>query len=374
MATPWGNWKISRAHHLTEEEKMNNIALTFAAFSISVISGFTMAQDVPAEMVIEQDDNAIVIFEKTLVTGSDSMFEITDIVSPTPDIIEYVDGSLVCHTSTYCEILARLPKYGPKQLHRYDLSNIPYSIARIDVMSDSIDIDLSPTLWGFNNFHIAEVITAPSPTLYPRGQYTFARAEGVRIGETDDYLEVKLQFQLQAMTSAQPVEYQTLQVVASGIDQGLVVWDTRLLGDGYAAVEGNKGIASGYPTAELYAFGTSHWNVSSGHYTGIKFFTNGTDQTQPGLDLSEYTKLTLTMNCMNGMVVEAFFGASWDSSQNFLADIQCDSFMHTYEFDISGANAYDIQTALWLNIPVWKNTGITNHSLWMNIDEIVLSK
>ncbi len=151
----------------------------------------------------------------------------------------------------------------------------------------------------------------------------------------------------------------------------LVVWDRG----GNVKPGGNKGRTRGFIKGRRYIWVTKNWRCTDGHYADLRFLTNGSNVHYPGLDLSEYTTITVIMKCKPGMTVEAFFGASGDSEQEFLQDIHGDHRSHVYTWDISGLDRTNIQNALWLHVPTWKNERLSNHNtLWMHVDLVMLSR
>ncbi len=329
-----------------------------------------------ARMVIDSEDEAFVVFKKE--TSEAGAVSITEILSPNVDIIEYVDGTLECFEfSSQCFFNVRLKKHAGINFGPYDLSTIPYGYARVDTLLNSAYIDLD--LWGYTNFHIADLLTLPAET--PEASRIFSSspaAEGSKVGETNDYLEIRVRVFL-APNLTSEAEYQRYQILASGVafPSGVAnLWnDGRFLGKNYYLAEGNKGQAFANPQSDLLNFWVNNWNSVSGHYVALRIFTNGSSELDKGIDLTGFTQVELTMNCELGIVVEVFVGAGVDSSQNFVGEIYCDDRMNTYNFSIpTGSDLSEIQTGLWLHVPVWKNPGIFPWGPYFNIDSAILKK
>ena len=349
----------------------------FAA-SIFVLSGFAnyvFAQ--PAQFVIEQDDNAFVIYKKEVLESGATT--ITEVISPNPELMEYVPDTASCFSTgvgSSCFINVRIKKTGPINFAPYDTSFIPYGIGTVDTVTNTPSINFN--LWGFNRFFIADLTTEPTDSPAVRGPYVrFAGAEGSKVAETDEYIENRVLLRIQPVSEGKTFEYETYQVLASGIpfpDGEIVVWDTELLGDGFASTDGDKGRVSAMAAGEFYAFISDFWNQSPGVYAALRFFLNGTSEQDEGFDLTGFTTVEVTLNCIDGLVVEAFLGAGFDSSQTFLGDIVCDGYLNTYTFSVPSVDLTDIQTGVWLHIPLWKNTELDVFRVWMNVDSIVMLK
>ncbi len=351
---------------------------SFLVASALLIGGVaSSANSQTAQMVISPEDNAYISYKKEVL--ADGVTHITEVTSPNPELLEYVPGTTSCFFTGFgssCLLTVRLKKTGPINFTPYDTSFIPYGIGTVDTETNTASINFN--LWGFNRFFIADLTTQATDSPAIRGPYVqFTGAEGSKVDETDEYIENRVLLRITPVAEGKTVEYETYQVIASGIpfpDGEIVVWDTELLGDGFAQTDGDKGRISANGVGEFYAFISDYWNQSPGAYAALRFFLNGTSEQDEGFDLTGFTTAEVTLNCIDGLVVEAFVGASLDSSQTFLGDIQCDGFLNTYTFDISNANLTDIQTGLWLHIPLWKNTNLNVFRVWMNVDSVILSK
>lgn len=347
---------MKNLHHLI-------IGLFLVAFSMSTV--FSQA----VLLISDLDDYKVVV--KRIQGG------VPEITSPEPDKLLYVENSFNWLSQGLAELKVRINKNGPVDLSMFhSIPAIAYGIASIDVETNTASIDLD--LWGNNPFHIAEALTESSQDINTPGPYMqFPQFSSTLSAVTNDYIEVNVRVNLPALCEQCAYEFREIHLLASGIiPTDLVIWDTELLGEGYAEADGNKGVTSAHAAGEWYAWINDNWKNSDGHYADLRFYTNGTRKDDPGIDLSEYTKLTVTMMGKNGMTVEAFMGAGEsDSYQKFLQDIHCDDFTHTYEWDITGFDKTNIQNVLWLHIPTWKNTELgQEYRLWMNIDKVILSK
>ena len=331
-----------------------------------------------AQMVITTEDNAYVIYKKEVL--ADGRTYVTEVTSPNPEILEYVPNTIDCFASgeltSTCLIRVRLKKDGPINLVPYDTSFIPYGYASVDTVANTATINLD--LWGSNNFHISDLVTQATDSPAIRGNFSTASpAEGAKYDETDEYIEVRVLLRLSAVEPGKTTQFETYQVLASGIpfpEGEIVLWDDELLAPGYAQVDGNKGRISAMEAGSFYAFISDYWNQSPGHYAALRFFINGDNEQADGLNITGFTEVEITLNCLDGLVVEAFLGAGMDSSQTFLGDIVCDGFLNTYNFSVPTADLTDIQTGVWLHIPTWKNSSVNEFRVYMNVDRVTLNQ
>ena len=341
----------------------------------SLIAGVSTAS-AQAEMFLFASDSAYVQLSKT--DNGDGTFSY-DIDSPHPEIMEVVDGSFACNNvyQGYCGFDLKLKKNGPVDFTGITTTGASYGYA--ENISDR-DATINLVTWANNALKLSEVLTEPSANENELGTFipTYrGDTQAFFISSNDDEIIIDVRFmKTEPMLPGVTTQYQTFHFVGSAIiDTDLNVWkDGEALGTGYIVAEGNKGISSVVEAGNVAAFLTDYWNQSSGHYSALNFFTNGTDRFQPGLDLSEYATINFEMGCKKGVTVEAFFGRDSDSSQNFLTEIACDDFTKTYSFDISAYNKSDIQTALWFHIPTWKNASFNDFRIWMNTFEVTLTK
>lgn len=349
------------------------LAALITCSSLLAVSAFAQP---PAIMVIEEDDNAYVEFKKEV--GPSGFTLITEVTSPNPEIMEFVPGSITCIQGSACFFNVRLKKDGPINFAPFDTSFIPYGYASVDPVTNDASINFD--LWGFNNFHIADIATIPALT--PEAATTFSpfgAAEGSKAGETDEYIEIRVK--IFTIENADPAiaEYQRYQIIASGITfptGELTLWnDGEFFGPNYGSADGNKGQVNFLPLSDLLAFWVNNWLISPGHYAAVRLYTNGSSELDEGLDLTGFTESEITMNCEFGTVIEVFVGGPADSSQTFVGEVTCDGLANTYTFNIpTNVNLTDIQTGMWLHVPTWKNSTINVNTWGINIFEAKLTK
>ena len=168
----------------------------------------------PAIMVIEEDDNAYVEFKKEVLPGGFTY--ITEVISPNPEIMEFVDGSISCFAGSACFFKVLLKKDGPINFGPFDTSFIPYGYASVDQSTNDAFINFD--LWGYNNFHIADLATFPALSPETATIYSpFGAAEGAKVGETDEHIEISVKIFMVENADPAVAEYQRYQVIASGV-------------------------------------------------------------------------------------------------------------------------------------------------------------
>ena len=322
-------------------------------------------------------DNAVITIKREVANGDTTW----SAISPNPDLIEYNDGTLFCRggveegTKAVCSWEFTLKTdYPGVPFNQFPAVTwrTPYGYVEFSEPTAMIN-----TTRETGPIHLGDIITYPTTDINNRGAYINVHSPdagskaSVRQGYDDvAHKVVFAEISIVDIPGAS-VLYQNFQVLASGIPKDLdLVKDNNLVTPGYEEASTNKGqfigTWQGSVGYQWYLYG---WNTGSGHYAEWRFLTNGTSKNDPGLDLSEYSTLEFAISCFSGMTIEAFFGTTEDSSQNFLGDITCNQTEQTFSFDISNvANTSDIQTALWLHIPTWKNGHVSqSQTLDMNI-------
>ena len=330
-----------------------------------------------AEMFISQSDNAALRATKT--DNGDGTYNVS-LESLNPELFKI--DSYTCH-HTSCSGFVNFQKNGPLNFNGINFSTLtPYEHAYIDSENPGVlELDLSDSSI-YRNTEIRAHYAVSHPKTSPTEANTFYRIFQTNVDfsvylVTDDEVKLSFGFSLQPQQEGVTTQYQDAQVVVAATRDvsTLGLWQNgKALGEDYIIAEGNKGVSSIIEAGDVAAFLADYWNQSSGHYSALNFFTNGTDRFAQGLDLSDYNTINFEMGCKKGVTVEAFFGRDSDSSQNFLTDIVCDDFTMTYSFDISNYNRSDIQTALWFHIPTWKNASFNDYRIWMNTFEVTLEK
>ena len=335
------------------------------------------------------DDNAVVTIERQIDASGNSTFSISsnnpallednDNLSCEPLLFEHPRHDYQCRWN-----MTLKTDYPGVPFAQYpDLNSVSSRYAYVDGINPLPYIDFGPGgLWEGVDMHLAEVLTyadtdANGFNYMPSAESNINIAMTTPPGATGTDRQIIVTMAMDKALGTSLTQYQKVQLIASGIPADLDLYkDGELLGEGYFEAGGNKG--NNYAdnnNGSVLAWITSYWNVSGGHYADLKIYTNGTSQYDQGLDLSDYNSLELTFQCTNTMTVELFLGTGDDSSQNFLGDVNCGTMTESFTFDISNFNnLHDIQTALWFHIPVWKNTGLNEFSLFMNIHEAILKR
>ena len=335
------------------------------------------------------DDNAIVTIARTIDANGESTYSI---INHNPDLLED-NGDLTCtpdlfpseRTDAQCRWHMTLKTdYPGVPFSQFpELNSVTSNYGYVDFIDPLPRVDLEQR-WNGVPSHLAEVITNANTDInafdykdISIANINIAMLTQPGVPGTDKEIIVTLAMDKPLETNI--TQYQSVQLIATGIAEDLELFkDGQALGENYFEATANKGIASVIQSANpggVIAWLTDYWNQSSGHYTELRMYTNGTSRHDQGLDLSEYNTVTLRMQCTNTMTVELFLGSGEDSSQNFLGDINCDTYTNDFTFDISGFNnLQDIQTALWFHIPTWKNTGLNEFRLFMNVHEAILKR
>ena len=334
-----------------------------------------------ADLFMTAADDASIIVKRE-ISGSDTTWSAT---SSTPDLMEVtLLGCQFSFGTTYRCNFDYLLKTDNSNVpfNQYpEISNFtPYGYAQISSPVPAIDVE---GIWSSTPIHVAVSLSEPATDINSLNTYipinssdanaaAFVKPEqeGVAHKESAGWFNFK-------DIAGAPVVYQKFLLLGSGINQGLPLYkDGQALGPNYFEATSNKGVASvDNNNGAVLAWLTDRWNQTGGHYTELRLYTNGTSRHDQGLDLNDYNTLTLRMQCTNTMNIELFLGTGEDSSQNFLGDINCDTYTNDFTFDISGFNnLQDIQTALWFHIPTWKNPGLNEYRLFINVHESILTK
>ena len=315
-----------------------------------------------AEMFLFAEDEASITVTKTLLEDGTFSYE------SRADTPELLDINYVICQPTACSFELVLKQNGPVDFTGFNVHKwTPYAYAGITSPDIAIDLDF----FGITEILLADAYTFPS--LDPNAHAEFVpvnigNALASVISVEGPYVTISGFFQLFDMLEGATEQYQTFQIVGSGIP-----WSPLFFARDFTPMaSGNKGIATienVYGNVSLVVDG---WNSGGGHFAALSVLTNGDSPSDEGLDLSQYNMMDVSLSCTPGMVVEAFMGfGAYDSSQTFLADITCDGSDQTFTFDITAANRTDIQTGLWLHIPVWKNTGLgQTETLEIDLDDV----
>ena len=356
--------------------KLFSKLLCGAAIAASAVTAGT------AEIFMSTDDRAILRLVRT--DNGDGTFT-NQMVSPNPDLLEVETQN--CFASAFgggCNGTALLKKDGPVNLDGIPFSTeTPYQKA--EITSPTLDIDLSPgSIFENTLIQVHEGLSEPNanpdatPVFKP---FPSANIETIVIGVEDDFIRLSYTTSSDAQLPGVSVQYQDHYFVGAAtrqpVDLELVDANGQLVNAGYESHTTNKGhtlnVNQFVNTVAWDLFG---WSTSGGHFAEWRFFTNGTSKFDTGLDLSGYSSIEFTMHCTNGMVVEAFLGTSDDSSQNYIGDFNCSNGTQTFSYNIANAaNVSDIQTALWLHIPTWKNPGLGQQDwLFMRMENLVIKQ
>ena len=305
---------------------------------------------------LKAEHDARITIKKEIVNGVATY----SAISHTPDLMEIVDGTLNCGNGQCIFDFNLKTDYAAVPFNQYlpITSTTPYGYVRYTDPVPSIDLVLN----AGPHVHIGDVMTEAYTDLNaPLDYVPIERGNSVasvrpNITAADVNKTITARFGLLDIPG-EDVVYQSFQIVASGTPQGLkLVENNNLVTPGYEETSTNKGQFIGtWPGVTGYQWYLYGWNTGSGHYAEWRFLTNGTSKHDQGLDLSGYSTIEFAISCYDNITIEAFFGTGEDSSQNYLTDINCGPTEQTFSFDISNANASDIQTALWLHIPTWKN-------------------
>ena len=322
------------------------------------------------EIFLDAADQAKIVVSKT--DNGDGTYSY-GISSPNSSLVE--SESFACNGYT-CGGFLKLKTDGPVDFSGLFLGpHVSYAYA--SVTSPTIGVDYS--LWQNTTLtHIHEAYTyantnANSET-FVSAQFGNSRADIVSFDGTT--ARIKYFFAEEAMLSGATTQYQTFQLVGVGKK-----WIDIELGDDYRLANDtvvhstNKGTTAANFAINRWLWTVEGWSQSNGHYADIRFLTNGDSRYDDGLNLSGYNTLEFEIDCELGAVFEAFFGGEDDSSQNFLGEINCDNSLQSHSFNISGYNASDIQTGLWLLLPEWKNYHMANfYRIYANVKDVVLKQ
>ena len=351
---------------------MKTVQGIILGFSV-LASSAALAQEFPAELFMTADDEAAFTVSKTQLV--DGTFEF-DTVVHTPELLDL--NWIFCDVD-FCRFEYTLKTNGPVDFTGYNVTrNTPYGYAGIT----SPDIAIDFNIWGNTEITIQNAFTEVSTDPLVHAEFVdISRGNSLVsiTGVDGDFVTVSGFFEIFEQLPGVVTQYQTFQIVASGIQ-----WSPlRLLSNffpttDYFSGDANKGtVTRSYdPIARAQEWVIDGWNTGTGHYAAVRYFTNGDSQTDNGKDLSGYNILTVELACTDGMVVEAFMGSSsFDSAQAFLQDISCDGNFATYTWDISGVNRSDIQTGFWMHIPTWKNTGLGQaETLNVDVKQVIFSE
>ena len=335
-------------------------------------------------------DMAAVTLKVEGIGTNDTTYSMTSV---NPDLLEYVDGSLSCDgglaSPGWCTFDMILKTDNPSVpfgyypeigfTTPYGYVTITNPVAAIDVALNSGPISLGDVL----STSSTSPQTTPGsyiPVTSPDAQSLASVRPGYD-GQAGKLINARFKW---VPIAGESTIYQNFQILAAGQELSscrafcsdeLHVYNDGALGANYFEATANKGQVSVHDAGTVLAWYLTHWNVSGGHYADLRLYTNGTSRYDQGLDLNDYNTLELTLQCTNTMVIETFLGTGDDSSQNFLTDINCGTQTQSYTFNISGFNnLQDIQTALWFHIPTWKNGGLNEYSLFINIHEAIFKK
>ena len=243
----------------------------YTFFSVVAFSQMSFAQ--PAQVVLDQADDAFIVIERR---GG----EVVDAYSDNPNLLEVI-GEPECpaFSGNFCSVTVRLHKDGPVNLMPYDSSGfLNYGQPIVNETANTMDIDLN--LWGFNRFFIAGTLTqkALSPEL--NGHVTQRQGStemfNRNVNARDTYIEISIRFF--NIQQVRPVVYQKFRLIVSATSSPYYLFGVNTP-DTYVTQDSNKGPIAGNFSGggELYAMGlTSYfWNRSVGHYAALRFFTNG---------------------------------------------------------------------------------------------------
>ncbi len=338
------------------------------------VTGFSQTSLAQAEIVLDQADNAFIVVERQ---GG----KVVDAYSDNPDLLEVI-GEPDCINSSAgtCDVIVRLHKDGPVNLMPYDSSGfLNYGQPLVNEAANTMDIDLG--LWGGNRFFIAGALTqnALSPELNGHVTLNQGLTEmfNRNVNQRDTYVEISIRF-YNISPSHHPSTFQKFRVIVSATSSPYFLLGRNTPAT-YVTQDSNKGPISGNFSADgsLYGMGMTSffWNQGSGHYAALRFFTNGENATDQGLDLSEFKTVKARIGCPAGLTYEVILGdGNHDSTQTWLGDIQCDDFVNDYTFNIpQGLNLSDIQTGLWFHLPTWKNPTNITYDVYLNVFEIVFN-
>ena len=336
-----------------------------------------------AEMFMTVEDNAVIRLVRT--ANSDGTFS-AHMESPNPSLMEIETQN--CFSSAFgggCNGTLLLKKDGPVNLDGVPFSTeAPYQKA--EITSPTLDIDLTPgSIFENTAIQVHEGITEPSTTPnVPQVFKPFNQAfiETIVSAVEEDFIRLSYTTSTaDAFPAGVTTLYQDHYYIGAAtrlpVDLELVDANGQLVNAGYESHTTNKGHTLNVNQfVNAVAWDLFGWSTSGGHFAEWRFFTNGTSKFDTGLDLSGYSSIEFTMNCTNGMVVEAFFGTGDDSSQSHIGDFNCSNGTQTFSFNIANSpNASDIQTALWLHIPTWKNPGLGQQDwLFMRMENLVIKK
>ena len=323
-----------------------------------------------ADVFLNAADQAKIVLSKT--DNGDGSFTY-EMESPNPTLVEI--ESFNCN-GYGCGGFLLLKTDGPVDFSGIFLGpHVSYSYATVTTPTIGIDLNLFGTT-QLTHIHEAYTYASTDPSVenFVSAQYGNASANIREFDGTD--ARIQFSFAEQAMLSGATTQYQTFQLVGIGKK-----WIDIEIGQEYYLVNDtvsqatNKGIAYSFFHNNEWVWNVVNWNINNGHYAEFRFLTNGDSKYDDGLNLSGYNTLDFSITCDAGMTIEAFFGGEDDSSQNFLTDIACNGSEQSFSFNISGANRTDIQTALWLHVPVWKNYNLgQEHDLEMRVKDVTLKQ
>ena len=350
-----------------------------AAFSFAATNATAQAEE-----FMHDHDNAVITIKRTISNGDTTY----SAISKTPDLMEYNAGTLDCvpgslNGRTLCKwyFTLKTDYTGvPFGLYPPVTWTTPYGYVHLSTATTAeIDVTIEA-----GPIHLGDIMRYPSTNINNPGAYIHvsnsqdAQSKASVQPGYDNLAHKVIYAEMPIIDISGATElYQDFQILGSGIKQDIsLIENKNLVNAGYEATSTNKGQFIGtWPGSIGYQWYLSGWNTGSGHYADWKLFTNGTSKNDPGLDLSDFSTIELAINCFTNPTIEVFFGTGDDSSQNYLGDISCDQTEILRTYDISGYNASDIQTALWLHIPTWKNAHMSQSTtLDMNISILNIKK
>ncbi len=187
-----------------------------AITGLILFAQFQMAESFASEAIplVTQSDKAYIILEKHYLPDAGGYFDVTKVFSINPSIIQYKNDSIKC-SYHQCTLQVILSKNNNTKIKNCDTSSILFDYPIISHGFKNIEINMD--YWKFAPFHLATAITQPSKHINLRGMFSYATVNNKKLNETEDYIEIEVEVWLNQMSSDQPVEYQTIQFLASGI-------------------------------------------------------------------------------------------------------------------------------------------------------------
>ena len=320
-----------------------------------------------AEMFLLAEDEASITVRKTLLEDGSYEFEG---VADTPDLL---DINYIYCSETACRFELVLKEDGPVDFTGFNVHKwTPYGYATITLPDIAIDID---HLYSNTEIQLSEAYTYPTTDPDNHAEFvpvSSGNASASVRAVNGSYITIYGFFSLLDMLPGETTQYQTFQIVGSGIP-----WSPLYLARDFDVIgTTNKGEVAIENLYGAFEWTVTGWNTGTGHFASMNVLTNGDDVADDGIDLSQYNTMEVVLACEDQMVIEAFIGySSYDSTQHYLQDIQCDGSYQTYIWDISSADRSDIQTALWLHVPVWKNAHLAQaETLSMTIAEVMFTQ